>query len=480
MTTLEVTQAQGVLTVEELASHNQPNDLWIAVDGKVYDITKYTEIHPGGVQILCGVAGTNATAAFHDVGHSEDAHETLQAFLVGTLEQSEEETRVRPIFQSTVLFPAAAATYTSRGFHVYLAISLASLKQALSLTCMIVAAKFLLPDLVSVAVLSGAVSAVSSFWKGVILSSAASGMCLWIVGSEVGKSLDMTDGLRRYPPIMKPTKALHGPSFGGPRGQAANNGALNPSHFSAFILTERMQLTPNTHRFKLQVSPDAQSMGLLLSSFPVGQHVQVRADIDTATVVRSYTPTDMDTQSGCIELTIKVYAGSKMGNHLLHLPLGAAVDLRGPVGHFKGYHRFLCSELAMIAGGTGITPMWQLIKAICGDPADETCITLLYANRTPADILLRKEIDALAASCPNKLKVHYFLSADPSTASWVGERGRVTAHKLAQLLPPVSKTAKYLICGPDPMVDAVTQDLVGLGCDHPKAFKHATDQVFVF
>ena len=387
---------------------------------------------------------------------------------MGILEQTE-EIRVRPIFASTVILPPSNGKST--GFQAVVAISKAAAQKALVLVCMLVAAKFLWPEFVGLAALSKATSMVSPFWKGVILSCVASSACLWIVGVEIGKSLDMTKGLRRYPPVTKPTKAIRGATK--IASQSAN--ALDPVQFQSLILTERTQLTPSTHKFTLSVQ-DTQSTTLY--SLPAGQHVQLRVETEGGLVTRSYTPTLIDTLRGRMELTIKVYAGSKMGSHLLALPVGSFVDVRGPIGGFKHYHRFLCKDLCMIAAGTGITPVWQVLNAICADPTDDTRVTLLYGNTTQDDILLRAEINALAVSFPNKLAVHYFVSEADS--SWTGERGRVNAEKMKQLLPAVSKSSKYLVCGPDAMVDQVTSDLVGLGADGPKAFKHATDQVFVF
>lgn len=39
---------RGNLSKEEVAKHNKPTDAWIIVDGKVYDITTYIDLHPGG------------------------------------------------------------------------------------------------------------------------------------------------------------------------------------------------------------------------------------------------------------------------------------------------------------------------------------------------------------------------------------------------------------------------------------------------
>ena len=53
-----------------VALHNNDRvGYWIAVDGMVYDVTRLRQVHPGGIDILDAHAGTDATAAFHRVGH---------------------------------------------------------------------------------------------------------------------------------------------------------------------------------------------------------------------------------------------------------------------------------------------------------------------------------------------------------------------------------------------------------------------------
>ena len=53
----------GVITREELAQHNTPEDLWMSVEGMVYDVTEYRKYHPGGDKILLG-KGKDATALY--------------------------------------------------------------------------------------------------------------------------------------------------------------------------------------------------------------------------------------------------------------------------------------------------------------------------------------------------------------------------------------------------------------------------------
>lgn len=52
---------------------------------QVYDVTKYMDDHPGGKDVLLEVAGTDATKAFEEVGHSGEAREQLEPFYIGAL-----------------------------------------------------------------------------------------------------------------------------------------------------------------------------------------------------------------------------------------------------------------------------------------------------------------------------------------------------------------------------------------------------------
>lgn len=73
----------------EITKHNNSDDLWIVIDNKVYDVTKYFSIHPGGKQVLLDVAGKDATERFEFVGHSHRARQKLNEFYIGDIVESE-------------------------------------------------------------------------------------------------------------------------------------------------------------------------------------------------------------------------------------------------------------------------------------------------------------------------------------------------------------------------------------------------------
>mmetsp|Transcript_16339 Transcript_16339/g.41433 ORF Transcript_16339/g.41433 Transcript_16339/m.41433 type:complete len:129 (+) Transcript_16339:140-526(+) len=77
-----------IISHSELAKHTTKEEgLWFAINGSVYDFTDFLHDHPGGDQVMIDEAGTDATDAFEDVGHSDDARNQLEKMLVGTLEK---------------------------------------------------------------------------------------------------------------------------------------------------------------------------------------------------------------------------------------------------------------------------------------------------------------------------------------------------------------------------------------------------------
>ncbi|KEZ40750.1 hypothetical protein SAPIO_CDS8703 [Scedosporium apiospermum] len=75
------------LTPEEVARHCTEVDVFIIIQGNVYDCTEFLKDHPGGEDIIMEVAGEDATEAFDDVGHSDEAREMLPKMIVGKIKQ---------------------------------------------------------------------------------------------------------------------------------------------------------------------------------------------------------------------------------------------------------------------------------------------------------------------------------------------------------------------------------------------------------
>ncbi|XP_010912953.1 cytochrome b5 [Elaeis guineensis] len=84
-----------VYTLKEVSQHNTNKDCWLVIGGKVYDVTKFLEDHPGGDEVLLSSTGKDATDDFEDVGHSTTARAMMDEYCVGKIDTSTIPTKVK-------------------------------------------------------------------------------------------------------------------------------------------------------------------------------------------------------------------------------------------------------------------------------------------------------------------------------------------------------------------------------------------------
>ncbi|CAK9442299.1 uncharacterized protein LODBEIA_P60420 [Lodderomyces beijingensis] len=74
-----------IYDLEQVSKHTTHDDCWVVINGKVYNVSSYIDEHPGGEEVILDVAGADATEAFDDIGHSDEAHEILAKLFIGNL-----------------------------------------------------------------------------------------------------------------------------------------------------------------------------------------------------------------------------------------------------------------------------------------------------------------------------------------------------------------------------------------------------------
>ncbi|KAL9072378.1 MAG: hypothetical protein Q9157_005122 [Trypethelium eluteriae] len=257
---------------------------------------------------------------------------------------------------------------------------------------------------------------------------------------------------------------------------------LKPNEFQNFELRERTDVSNNTAIYRFSLPRATDILGL-----PIGQHISVAANLpvttssgatETKEIVRSYTPISSDETPGYFDLMIKSYPTGNISKHMASLSIGQTLKVKGPKGAMV-YTPNMVRHFGMIAGGTGITPMLQIVKAIVRGRkiGDKTEVDLLFANVNQDDILLREDLDQLAKE-DNKFRVHYVLNNPPE--GWPGDVGFVTADMIKAKLPAPAQDIKILICGPPPMVSAMKKATDSLGYAKPRPVSKLEDQVFCF
>lgn len=153
--------------------------------------------------------------------------------------------------------------------------------------------------------------------------------------------------------------------------------------------------------------------------------------------------------------------GSSFKKALLELNPGASLEFEGPRGEFI-LPGDVTQPVVFLGGGVGITPFRSMIK-FATDKKLPKKITLLYANKTPGDIIYKSEFDQWAEDNPN-FKVAY--TVDQPIPEWTGDTGYLTAELIKKYVADISQPL-YFICGPAGMIEAYRQILseIGVGDD---------------
>ncbi|CAH1428905.1 unnamed protein product [Lactuca virosa] len=256
------------------------------------------------------------------------------------------------------------------------------------------------------------------------------------------------------------------------------NVALIPREKIPCKLVSKTSVSHDVRIFRFALPSSDHVLGL-----PVGKHIFVCATINDKLCMRAYTPTSTIDEVGYFELLVKIYFkgvepkfpnGGLMSQYLEVMTLGSFLEIKGPLGHIEyigrgtfsvhGKQKF-ARKLAMFAGGTGITPIYQVMQAILKDPEDDTEMYVVYANRTEDDILLRQELDAWACKYNERVKVWYVVSKS-IREGWKYSEGFITEEVMREHIPKASKDTLALACGPPPMIQfAINPNLEKMGYD---------------
>jgi len=247
-------------------------------------------------------------------------------------------------------------------------------------------------------------------------------------------------------------------------------------------LLENIPVSKTSFVLRFGVPDTTKSVGLSTCSC-----ILAGAEIDGEMVVRPYTPISTNADTGSFDLLIKKYPDGEMSSYLAglspsdekvvafkHIPFN--VKIQYPFGSPK--------FIAMLAGGTGITPMIQALHAILGDKEGATEKThLLYGSRTKDDILGQDMLDRWSSSHSEKFSVTHVLSHEEGDVVGDYKKGFIDRNLIESTVPPPSAGSDVLIfvCGPPVMTEIMCgprgeADVTGLLGE----MGYSSDQVYKF
>jgi len=165
--------------------------------------------------------------------------------------------------------------------------------------------------------------------------------------------------------------------------------------------------------------------------------------------------TEVD-EPGSLELLVKRYPNGKGSTYLHSLAPGSTVRFLAAIPGYKWVPNAF-SHITLIAGGAGITPLYQLTRGILSNPEDKTKVTLIWGVSSDEDILLKEEFAELEWRFPGRFERIVTVSR-PRNGS-VDKKGYVTKALLEEVAGKEGLGGKVFVCGPP----ALEKALLGKG-----------------
>ncbi len=197
--------------------------------------------------------------------------------------------------------------------------------------------------------------------------------------------------------------------------------------------------------------------------YSAGQHVTIKVNRHGEILYRTFSISSVPNAGNSLTLTIKKIKDGKVTNYLADsLRVGDTLEVTEPSGQFylnpEPSHQ---KHYVMIAGGSGITPIYSMIGTILKfEPKSK--ITLLYANRTADTIIFNDQLNNWANEHQNKLEIKHYLSEEENPLNAV--KGYITRNSLEELINCNGRDKiDFYLCGPEIMTNKLIEDLAYLG-----------------
>jgi ferredoxin-NADP reductase len=202
-------------------------------------------------------------------------------------------------------------------------------------------------------------------------------------------------------------------------------------------------------------------------TFAAGQFLTLHVEVEGRRYRRAYSLSSSPDGGGTARITVKRVVDGRVSRHLVeHLRAGDLVTAHGPSGAFVAPPARGPRHLVLFAGGSGITPIASITRDVLrSEPS--TRLTLVYGNRSEADVIFREELEALARQ--PRLRVVHVLSEPRTDAPCVrGVPDRGTVSRLVDDLALLERSEDedpplFFVCGPAPMMTEVRSALEARG-----------------
>jgi ferredoxin-NADP reductase len=212
-------------------------------------------------------------------------------------------------------------------------------------------------------------------------------------------------------------------------------------------------------------SRTARTLTLQVESWPghvPGQHVDIRLTApDGYTAIRPYsiaTPAQEDR----LDVTVSLVTGGEVSTYLVSdAPVGAEVEVRGPLGRWFVWDSNEVAPVQLLAGGVGVAPLMAMLRSHDRVP-ERHPMRLLYSTQSPLTLLYGEEIGRRALDEDATSTVTVLYTRQPPDAAARPVERLSLSDVLTYALPPTPRT-RCFVCGSTGFVEKGIELLLAAG-----------------
>ncbi|XP_031354393.1 cytochrome b5 reductase 4 isoform X2 [Photinus pyralis] len=455
------------VTPHQLAQHNQLDDAWLAIRGKVYNVTHYLPFHPGGAEELQRGIGKDATTLFDEVHAWVNYESLLQKCYLGRLVSVDPEVDTHQLLFGSQESPNKKKNIPSKVIlpNKVTPINIEETTQELN-PC----PKFdwvQKTDYITLIFYTGPLSNA----KIEIQSSNSTNdlnVCLTYDGQVFANEIRFTKEIKWPGQIklnyetgkveMQLKKLQSGiwDTYGTLRQTTEVASIKVTDKRCRYRIVNKIEVNYNTSFLELERCDDTKL------TVPIGRHVRVFLTVQDQDISRSYTPipnnvlVKFNSQSLSVDklcLMVKSYSNGILSNYICGRKKGDVLEISDSLGSFSLKSLDNRETFLLLAAGTGITPILKVLLFLL-ERRIRRCknVTLLFFNKTEKDILLKDQLETLHNE-DSRFRVEHILSQADS--NWTGHKGKISNNLLRDsidkhLLNTVYKESDIFacICGP--------------------------------
>lgn len=228
------------------------------------------------------------------------------------------------------------------------------------------------------------------------------------------------------------------------------------SKFHPLTVKEIQKETPNAVSILFDVPAELKKD----YTFIAGQYLNIQHHHNQKEIRRAYSICSTP-QSDELRIVVKKVQDGVFSSHANDtLKQGDILQVQAPEGRFVLQTNPTASKnYAGFAAGSGITPIFSMIETVLTNEPNSSFV-LVYGNKSLQETIFHKRLHLLQEKFPNQLHVHFVYSREKQPDALFGRIDKAATNFVINNKHKETNFDQYFICGPEPMIDIVTNTIV--------------------